>query len=626
MLERLQNVVVSKVVVLAAVVSLTLMPWFQCGRDPVGWMVLWGVALLGSYILWRSDAELVASKLGLAWLLFVAWAGLSSFWSVNRYQSFTTFLLYAVLGIIFILVSGVKTNRQARQVLVGAYILFGVIAAAVGLLFYIVNPYNRATSTLYLPNPFAGFLLSLVILGLWRFAHSKRLLDGLLAVFSLSVFVLTDSRGAFLALVVALVVGAWLAPKVLKSWRQLAMVVVGAVVLVLLASLIRSHFSHSFTLQGARFRDIASTDSSSTSDRVYYLKSALLIWEKHPLAGSGAGTFSTLHPKYQYRVISAGNNVHNFYVQTLSELGVVGFGVLIYVLVLLISGVLRGVKEDPTRLPLALGLLAVLLHSAVDIDANYPVLWSVVVVLAALCYTPKPSPRRKLVSPAIVAIGGTLILALPIIWLFQNQTKAQKAATLESTGDYVRAVSYYQSAHLHPPYDPDWLNAEGINDYVLASKGVDAQANLSQALALGEEDNQLDPDDGQHDLLRGRVLLLENKLDQAKAADLSAIGKDPYDHPDYYNDLAAVYVRENNLPAAKATVDKVVALYTPAVISNRNSDPTVATSLATTYATAAEVAALQGNLTLARADIARSLGFDQTNAAAQLLAKQIGPN
>lgn len=624
MSERMQGVIVSKSAALAVILSLAIMPWFQGGRDPIGWVVLWGVALLGSYVLWRSDTKVVTGRLGQAWLALVAWTALSMIWSVNRYQTFTTLLLYVLVGIIFTLAASLRDNRRAMAVFTVAYGLFASIAAAIGLLFYVVNSYNRATSTFYLPNPFAGFLLPLVIIGLWRFMERKNWYVGLLAAFNLAVFVLTDSRGAIIALILTLAVGFWLAPQLTKQWRRLLLILVGAAVLVVLASVARSHFTHQFTLQGERFKSLASSDSTSSSDRIYFIESAVAIWRDHPLLGSGAGTFQSLHPKYQYRVISAGNSVHNYYVQLLSELGVVGAALLVYVLVMLILGLLRGLKADPTKLPLALGLVAILLHSAVDVDANYMVIWALVAILAGLCYVPVASIRRKLISAPTIAIATSVLVALPIIWLFQNQIKAQNGSIAQQNGDYARAISYYEQSHLHPPYDPDWLNAQGINDYVLATGGVGKTANLNQALALSQTGAKLDPSDGQHDLLRGRVLVQEHKLAEAAAAYQSAITKDPYNHPDYYNDLASVYLRQNNVRAAEATIKTILALYPDSVVANRNNDSSVAPAVANSYATAAEILAIQGKLGDARVDLVRAFRLDPTNISAQLLLQQIG--
>lgn len=615
---------VSKVTVMAVVLSLAIMPWFQGGRDPVGWMMLWGVALLGSFILWRSDTKVTLGRIGLIWAAFAGWTALSLIWTVNRYQTVTTLLLYLLVGIVFILAAGVRSNRQAERVLTWAYIMIGSLASLIGLVFFITNIYNRATSTFYLPNPFAGFLLPLIVIALWQFSRRGKLYDAAIAAFNLGLLVLSDSRGAILSLLVVLGLWLWSESKLAAQWRKLALVLVSAAVLVLAANLLRSHFTHKLTLQGARFKDLASGDSSSTSDRLYFLKSAVVIWEHYPVGGSGAGTFATMHPKYQYRVVSAGNNVHNFYVQTLSELGVVGLALLLYVLAELAFGTVRGLRADPSKLPYALGLLALLLHSGLDIDANYPVLWALGAILAGLCYLPKPSKREPVVPAAALALVGSLALALPVVWLFQNQAKAQTAKEYQQLSDYSKAASYFGAAHVRAPYDPDWLNAEGINDYVLATYGTDKAANLNRALQLAEAAGKLDPKDGQHDLLRGRVLVQQKQLAAATAAFKAAIAKDPYDQPDYYNDLASAYLRQNQVEQASRTITQVLALYPDSVLANRHDDPTVAQAVATSYVTAAEIAIIKQNIPEAKRNIAKALKLDPTNLAAAFLLKQIG--
>lgn len=612
----------SKPAALAAILAITVMPWFQGGRDPVGWMVLIGVGLLGSFILWRNQAVVTVGRIGLFWSGFIAWTALSMFWSVNRYQTFTQLLLYLLIGVIFILARGLSSQRS-QAIFTWGYIIVGSLASLAGLIFYIFNSYNRATSTFYLPNPFAAFLIPLILIGLWRFNKSGKIYDAVIVGFNFAVLLLTDSRGAFLAFLAILALGFWLESSLRRNWSKLSLILVGAVVLALSANLLRSHFTHNFNLQGARFKDITSTESNSTSDRIYFVKSALLIWKNYPIGGSGAGTFPTLHPKYQYRVISAGNNVHNFYVQTLAELGVVGLLVLIILIVELALGVLRQIRQDPSKLPYALGLLALLLHAAVDIDSNYPVLWCLAAILAAFCYLPNKSKKGFVAAPAL-ALGISLLMALPAIRLFQNQMKAQFGKEAQQQGDYAKAAGYYYESHVHAPYDPDWISAEGINTFVLAATGTDKANNYDLALKLAETAGKLDPKDGQHDLLRGRVLVQQNKLKEAIVAFQAAISKDPYDQPDYYNDLAAAYLRQNRVAEAGQTITKVLDLYPDSVLSNRNNNQTLMQAVATGYATAAQIAIIQNRTSDAKGDLQKAVKLDPNNLAAGLLLKQLG--
>jgi O-antigen ligase len=112
---------------------------------------------------------------------------------------------------------------------------------------------------------------------------------------------------------------------------------------------------HAKVVPGSRFAEAASGESKSTSDRLYYLGSAFDMWLAHPWGGTGAGTYRDVHPQYQKRVISASSNAHNFYVQTLAELGLVGTLALVAVMLWLLAGGLRGLVAEPEMVPVAIG-------------------------------------------------------------------------------------------------------------------------------------------------------------------------------------------------------------------------------------------------------------------------------
>ncbi|HSX14535.1 MAG TPA: O-antigen ligase family protein [Candidatus Saccharimonadales bacterium] len=621
---KLSSLNMSKSTALAVVLALGVMPWFQGGRDPLGWMMVLAVALIGSFLLFRDQTTVSLSRLGLIWLSFIAWTGLSLIWTVNRYQSFATLMLYSFVGIIGLLAASLRGDERAVEVFKRSYLIVAAATSLVGAGFFVAYSYERATSTFYLPNPLAGFLLPAIMIGLWQFAEQRKLFDGLLTMLTLGVFILTDSRGGTLVLMAVIFVALILSRNVAKHWRRLLIVLVGAMAIALICNLARVELGHRLDLQGGRLKDLTATESNSTSDRIYFLRSAVAIWADRPLLGGGAGTYPTLHPKYQYRVISAGSNAHNFYVQTLAELGIVGLVLLAWVIIELILGTWRGIRLDRQRLPIALGLLALALHAGLDIESNYLVLWTLAAILVGLCYEGRAKSKLNFRLNSGLILGATVILAVPTAWLFRGQLNAQGGQNLQASGDYGRAIDYFAAASLHAPYDPDWLTAQGINHFLLAVQGNNKDDNLVQAAELASQAAKLDPYDAQHDLLLARVLLQQGKTEAATAAYRSAISKNPYDQPDIYNDLATLYLTQNKLSDAKATVAIVLALYPDSVVGNRNNDPAIAKSVATSYIISAQVAIRTGQIDAAREQLRHALLLDPTSALAKFLQQQIG--
>ena len=68
-------------------------------------------------------------------------------------------------------------------------------------------------------------------------------------------------------------------------------------------------------------------------DRAQYWRVAWRAFERHPLLGSGAGTFDEQWLRYRGSGVSV-RDAHSLYLETLSELGVVGLLLLVALLAL----------------------------------------------------------------------------------------------------------------------------------------------------------------------------------------------------------------------------------------------------------------------------------------------------
>jgi hypothetical protein len=189
-----------------------------------------------------------------------------------------------------------------------------------------------------------------------------------------------------LALAAAAVAATWWAaqlrprPIALPRWAPAALTVtvvaVGAAV-VLLAARDRGHAAAS----GASAQRLQSVESN----RYDYWGVALDHgFAAHPLKGTGAGGFAVIWLQYRH-VPERAKVAHSLYVETLAELGIVGFAFLLIFLVGVGMAAARAWRIAPAR---AAGPTAALVvwvtHSAVDWDWEMPALTLVAMVLAGM--------------------------------------------------------------------------------------------------------------------------------------------------------------------------------------------------------------------------------------------------
>jgi O-antigen ligase len=308
------------------------------------------------------------------------------------------------------------------------------------------------------PNVAGGLLAMLIpfqIAGWLRGLRERRplwvLFNSLLGALTLFAFVLTSSRGAWGALVIALALGGlWLVGRRLaRRWRQPGWVV-GLPLVVLAVSLgLLAIWSYPGGLSALASRV---TDGATRYDLA---NNTLRLAADFPFTGGGLGAFSGLYSRYMLVIVVPDYTYsHNFYLDVLLEQGVFGLLALLGILIGSLGLLARrrspeGVDSDGLlRWALATGLLAVCLHGLLD-DALYGnqgtplllVLSGLTVALAAPSLQPaRRADRvvnqtgggatvdwRRVAGPA--AIGGAVVAAMALV-LFGSRLAAAWYADL----------------------------------------------------------------------------------------------------------------------------------------------------------------------------------------------------
>lgn len=589
----------------ALVIAVAMAPWLTGGRDMTAVTISAFVLLLGSLLIWRQAGVPAAGDrwLGAAYGLFLTWSAASCIWSVNRYQSVVWCLYLAMAGLVFVLAARLRQVPAFRAWLLGAYLWTAGAAAAYGLWLYLTESYPRLTTSFYWPNPAAAYFIPAVVYSLERAAASWRY--RLAALAFMSALWLTDSRGGLLALALAIIIFvAWQRPK-RGYWINSLFIIIIAFGLSTGISQLRSQVLHQgqATVPGSRFAEAATGESNSVKDRLYYLESSLQIWSHHPVIGTGADTFGAVHPQYQKRVVSASTNPHNLFVQMLPELGVVGLLLLVVMLSRLLYGTVAGSQGEAQLVALCAGLIGLLAHFGVDMDDRYPALILLLAALGGLTYRPAAVLARRLWRPALLAaVVGALAISG-----FESQVWSTRAQAAQDDGHYQEAADDFAQAHSYLLYDPDVLTGEGINQYTLAVENHDRQANLALALQQARLAIGQDPHDAQHYFLAAKVERFNHNWGAATADYRQAIRLDPYNHPEYYDDLARLELLEHQSAAAKATASTILQQYPPAVIANRQVDAALKPALGSVYLARAQAEHDLGQEQLARQDTARAI-------------------
>jgi tetratricopeptide (TPR) repeat protein len=387
--------------------------------------------------------------------------------------------------------------------------------AAVGLWIAIGRPRLESAAALAL-----ALVPTLAVCG-WAFSRPGLTKDG--QPHSLQVH---DGRWFGLALVLggaAAVAGAFWASRyerarpLSETWRlragraavaAVAVAVVVAIGALLAAGITPSRVLHKFneptaTSQGQGANNLTNLSSSS---RWNWWQEAWKSWQKHPVVGTGAGTFDLTHRKLRVDGTVA-TEPHNLPLQFLSETGIIGFVLFLGIAFLgaaaLVETLRRLEREDRlAAAALVVALFAYVVHGVVDFDWDFvavtaPAMAAFGVLLAAgRRARVRVRERRGLLAVAAGALAAATLYSLASPWLASRRIDDAYAAL--ERGDAGAAVADAKSAHDLNPVSVDALLAWGQAE---SSRGNTAAAGRIYTKAIS-----IQPDNWRPWYYRARLL------------------------------------------------------------------------------------------------------------------------
>ncbi len=274
-----------------------------------------------------------------------------------------------------------------------------------GKLYWIRQP--RMGGWIYGPyvnhNHYAGLMEMLVpiplVLSLTHLAPARtRAVAAAAAAVMAGTIFLSGSRGGMLAILAELII---LSVLVVKQKRSLRTAIGVGLFLVIVVGLLT-------WVGGAelskRIATVASSHSEISSNvRTNINRDGLKMFLKKPVLGWGLGTFPVVYP--QFRTFYTNffvNEAHNDYLQLLVEMGLLGFGTMLWFLVTLFTRAVKKMRNwtseisGAVTLACMLGLSGILVHSAVDFNLQIPANAALFYVLCTIAASePFAQPARK---------------------------------------------------------------------------------------------------------------------------------------------------------------------------------------------------------------------------------------
>jgi putative inorganic carbon (hco3(-)) transporter len=395
--------------------------------------------------------------------IFVGVSGLGIFHSSyvgTSIQGVVGLFMYAVF--MLLLFHQLYTRSSLRN-LVMVMVLMGLFEGMIGIVQYGWMGEARARGTFFNPNFFATYeavtvILTLSLLVWMKWAEHSWMEKGLLGVtlgISLPAFVMAQSRGGFIAFLVAL-----LFLGLCRSWK-LALLLPLVVILGTIA-----------------LPNPIKERALAVSEQDPYAYTRLEIWKSsldrivdHPF-GTGLGTYKYVSFKYRFptegaivRYEKRAESAHNEYLQMAVELGVGGLALFVVGIGVWgwdVKGALQSGLSSWERgavVGLSGSALAILVHASVDSVFHEPALVLLLIMCGSLVVVLKrfnspnpastwtvPFPYRPARLAMVVLLGAASVLLIiqpAAAWFaYEEGNVASQHGQSERAGEWYRRATF----------------------------------------------------------------------------------------------------------------------------------------------------------------------------------------
>lgn len=446
-----------------------------------------------------------------------------------------------------------------------------------------ISPYpHRGSGTFISPNNLGGFLEMILPLGLAVTLVSRakplaKVFVGYASLVMIAGIGVSVSRGAWFASAIALVVFFF----ILAFHRTYRLPALVLLTLVLVAGALIAPRSVMFQV---RLRQMFSDKGVDDDARYSLWKPAVQVWHENVWFGAGPDHFNYKFRKYRPEIVQGTpDRVHNDYLNTLCDWGIVGCAIVAAALILLFAGIIRtwphvgggepadiGARRSnkfAVVLGASTGLLAILLHSVVDFNMHIPANAILAITLMALLtgYVRFGTDDYWLTARAVNRGALTLLLLAGIGylgWQTVRQTREtlwlRRAYAAEKSSD-AQIIALERAFAIEPK---NFATATALGEaYRLRSlaAGDDYAAPAKQAIAWFDVGEKLNPYEEFNLIGRGACLDELKQHDDAFQAFDHAVRADPNSSfPTAY--MGWHYVQTGDYAAARVWFERSLRL------------------------------------------------------------------
>ena len=606
-------------------------------------LILLALMFWGFKIVQRGKLKFIHEPLNFPVLSFISICILSLVWSNSPMVSLKELPLFLAGPLLYFIITNNIRDEQQINCILAIMITVGSLFGIYGILQYNGIDFTFWTGNIGRQNVFGLFgnvnyfaeylIIPLAITVSLFFASQNRIKKLLLLIGILAMggsLILTFTRGSYLGFGTSLIFMFFLfnfsiGKSFIKDNKKLLVIIFLAVIIIISLIVIPNPLNKSGTII---YKIKSRISVSQLIQNPYAIKSRITNWKfttlmikDNPLLGSGIGTYKYNSLRYQARFLEQGQNrsiypyvfatkTHNEYLQLWAELGIVGLGIFIWLIIsyfyyglrfikrvknrykqgiiiglmgAVIAVLIDGIFGFPLHLPativlfwLALALTIVTIKSEIDAeevntskkDSSQitwlkPLLYIIIILLAIfLCvtvsrpfiartywyYGNKELEKNKDVNKAIKMYEEALK------WdPYLGEVYYQMGRTLQNRGIYNIALEYFEKAEKYVDH-PD-LPEDLASLYLKKELFDKAAIKYKQAISYQKNEKSMLPLYNQ----LGSIYFRQKNYKQAEIAFKNALKIDLNFVNSHYG-LASVYLQQNRSEEALQELQKVIEL------------------------------------------------------------------
>ena len=378
-------------------------------------LIVLGLMFWGLKIINKEELKFTSTPLNFPILSFISICILSLIWSNSFFISLTELPLFLAGPLLyFVITNSINDERQINRILeilliVGS--LFGIYGIfqynGIDFSFWARNIGRQQVFGLFgNVNYFAEYLIVPLPIAVSLFFASRNKFKKILLLIAIlamgTSLIVTFTRGSYLSFGVSLIFMFFLflisrGKNFIKNNKKIFIIALVTIIIITFLFVIPNPLNESDTVISKIKSRISITQISqdfSFKRRIATWKFTGMMIKDHPLIGSGIGTFKYNTLRYQAEFFEQGENrslyphgfadkAHNEYLQLWAEIGIVGLGIFIWLIISYFSyglKILRRIK-DGYRQGVIIGLMGAMMAVLVDGIFGFPLHLPATIVL-----------------------------------------------------------------------------------------------------------------------------------------------------------------------------------------------------------------------------------------------------